>query len=280
MLAAEADLPQFEHFDPDLKGPRFHEVIRDLAARNWLARHEMGYVVLDRESADFFLRSRSTTFPGQMISTFFGVEEGPLRDQIDRNILHVNGSDHARLRGLVNHAFTPKAADRWRPAMRSFIEELVSALPDPNSCEAIDAICKPYPALTIATVMGAPRKDARRLAEWSNWIQRQFAADFLDHRERIETACGELYEYLNALLEAKRSEPGDDLISTLISARDGDDRLSDTELVNLVLNVLVGGVDTTQSQLAHALRLFAEHPDQWALLAAEPRARSATLSTR
>jgi cytochrome P450 len=270
VLVADLDIPQFAHFDPDLRGPRFHQVMRDLAAQGWIAKHEMGYVVLDRESSDFFLRSRSTTFPGQMVAEVFGVQEGPLREQIDRNILHVNGPDHARLRGLVNHAFTPKAADAWRPTMRGFVEELFAAIAPSASCEAISQLCKPYPALTIAAVMGAPREDANRLAEWSNWIQRQFAADFLEHRDRIEVACAELYAYLNALLLAKRAEPGADLISTLIAAREGSDRLSDVELVNLVLNVLVGGVDTTQSQLAHALRLFAEHPDQWALLAAEP----------
>ena len=66
------------------------------------------------------------------------------------------------------------------------------------------------------------------------------------------------------------SHPSDDLISLLIAAEEDGDRLSDDELVNLVLNILVGGVDTTQSQLAHAMRLFAEHPDQWQLLADDP----------
>src|SRR6185312_12211935 len=68
----------------------------------------------------------------------------------------------------------------------------------------------------------------------------------------------------------RRALPGDDLISTLIQAEAEGERLSDVELLNLVLNVLVGGVDTTQSQLAHALRLFAEHPDQWRALAEDP----------
>ena len=74
-------------------------------------------------------------------------------------------------------------------------------------------------------------------------------------------------------MPSKRADPGEDLLSTLIAARDGDDRLDDGELRNLVLNVLVGGVDTTQSQLAHALRLFAAHPEQWELLGERARAR-------
>jgi len=76
--------------------------------------------------------------------------------------------------------------------------------------------------------------------------------------------------YLHELLGARRSDPGDDLISTLLAAEAEGDRLSDVELVNLVLDVLIGGIDTTQSQFAHAVRLLAEHPDQWAALRADP----------
>ena len=68
-----------------------------------------------------------------------------------------------------------------------------------------------------------------------------------------------------------------DLISELISAEQDGQRLSDVELVNLVLNVLIGGVDTTQSQLAHAIRLLAEHPAEWAALRADPSLASAAV---
>jgi cytochrome P450 len=125
--------------------------------------------------------------------------------------------------------------------------------------------------MTIATVMGAPLSDAPRLHEWSNQIQRQFdGPSLLDDRPRIERAVEEFYAWAGELLERRRGDPSDDLISTLIAAEAEGDRLSDVELVNLVLNVLVGGVDTTQSQLAHGLRLFAAHPDQWDLLAQRP----------
>lgn len=89
-------------------------------------------------------------------------------------------------------------------------------------------------------------------------------------RARIEQAVQEFYAWAEALLAHRRTTPSDDLISTLIAARADEDRLSDAELVNLVLNVLVGGVDTTQSQLAQAVRLFAEAPEQWDALRADP----------
>jgi cytochrome P450 len=276
---SELELPAFDYTDPSLRGERFHSAMRDLSEQGWLASMPLGSIAVDREAGEFFLRSRAFTFPGLKIAEIFGIDDGPLWEEIRRNILHVNGPDHSRLRGLVNPAFTPRAIERWRPAMRGFLEQLFAPLH--GGCDAVEALAKPYPSMMIATLMGAPLADHERLWDWSRWIQRQFGMSVLEEREQIERAVVEFYDYAAELLERRREDPGDDLISTLIAAqheRSGDeaagrgrsDRLSDVELLNLVLNVLVGGVDTTQSQLAHALRLFAEHPDQWAAVARDP----------
>jgi cytochrome P450 len=270
-LVTELELPELDYFAPDLRGERFHAAMDELRAAGWLAGAPVGFFVLDREAAAFFLRTRSATFPGMKIAELFEVPEGPLLEQMRRNILHVNGDDHRRLRNLVNPAFTPRAADRWRPAMRGFLDRLWEPLAGAGGCEFVTAFAKPYPSLTIATVMGAPLEDAPRLYEWSNLIQRQFdPPSLMNEREPIERACEEFYEWAGELIERRRDEPGDDLISTLIAAEQEGDRLSDVECMNLVLNVLVGGVDTTQSQLAHGVRLFAAHPDQWRLLGEQP----------
>jgi cytochrome P450 len=270
-LLAELDLPVLDYTDPTLRGPVFHERLAALRAQGWLAAAPLGAIVLDREGAELFLRSRSTTFPGRKLAELFGIETGALAEELRRNILCIDGDDHRRLRNLVNPAFTPRAADRWRPAMRGYLHELCDAVAADGRCEFVEAFAKPYPSLVIATVMGAPLADAPRLQHWSNWIQKQFDAPALmTERERIEEAVVEFYEYAHALLAARRDDPGDDLVSTLLAAESEGDRLSDVECVNLVLNVLIGGVDTTQSQLAHAVRLLAEHPDQWAALRADP----------
>jgi cytochrome P450 len=267
----ELELPELDFFDVGLKGERFHRTMDELSNAGWLASSPIGYFVLDREAAAFFLRTKSATFPGMKIAEMFEVPEGPLLEEMRRNILHINGDDHRRLRNLVNPAFTPRSADKWRPAMREFLERLWQPLAGADRCEFVDAFAKPYPSLTIATVMGAPLEDAPKLHEWSNLIQRQFDGPSLLHeRESIERACAEFYEWAGALIERRKDDPSDDLISTLIAAEQEGERLSDVECMNLVLNVLVGGVDTTQSQLAHALRLFAANPDQWQLLAERP----------
>ena len=130
--------------------------------------------------------------------------------------------------------------------MRGFLEELWARVENERRCDAVAALCKPYPSQVIATVMGASLEDAEQLWDWSNLIQRQFGMSVVEERAQIEQAVTEFYAYAGELLDRRRAQPGEDLISTLIAAEQEGDRLSDVELVNLVLNVLVGGVDTTQ----------------------------------
>ncbi|HYP47302.1 MAG TPA: cytochrome P450 [Thermoleophilaceae bacterium] len=270
-MVSELELPEFDYLDTTLRGQRFHDTMHTLRERSWIATSPLGFFVLEREAAAFFLRTKSASFPGMKIAELFGIEDGPLYEEMQRNILHLNGDEHRRLRNLVNPAFTPRAADGWRPAMRGFLEGLWADIAGKGRCEFVEDFAKAYPSLTIAAVMGAPLEDAPRLHEWSNLIQRQFdGPSLLNERELIERAVVELYDYIDALIAARRGDPREDLISTLIAAEQEGDRLSDVECRNLVLNVLIGGVDTTQSQLAHALRLFAAHPDQWRLLAEQP----------
>src|SRR5690349_405897 len=220
---ADLELPSFDYLDPELRGERFHSVMAELAEQGWLATMPLGCVAVDREAGEFFLRSRSFTFPGMKIAEIFGIDDGPLYEEIRRNILHINGADHRRLRGLVNPFFTPRAVERWRAAMRATLAELFAPLA--GRCEAVAALCKPYPSRVIATVMGAPLEDAERLWEWSNVIQRQFGMSVLEERAGIERALIEFHAWADALLERRRGDPGDDLISALIQARFEGDKL-------------------------------------------------------
>ncbi len=273
MLANDLELPAFDYTDPALRGDVYRDAMTGLEGHDgWLAAGPFGYIVLDREAGEFFLRSKNAVFPGLRIAELFGIDDGPLHEEIVNNIINVNGDDHRRLRNLVNPALAPRAVERYRPAMRRFLTRLLAQVPADGRCEFIEAFAKPYPSLVIADVMGVPLSDAPRLHHWSNMIQRQFdAPSLVSERERIERAVAEFYAYEDELIPSRRASPGDDLISALIGAEEAGDRLGDNELRNLILNILVGGVDTSQSQLAHAVRLLAEHPDQWAALREDPR---------
>lgn len=277
-------LPSFDYTDPGIAGPAFHAAMADLRSQGWLAQGPYGYIVLDHEAGEHFLRSRATTFPGLTLAEIFQVQEGPLLEEMRRNILHLNGPDHSRLRALLNPSLSPRAVQRHRPALRALLERLFDQIAGESqpgetiAFEAVSSLSKPYPAQAIATVMGAPLSDAERLNHWSHWIQGQFDVhSMMEERDKIEAAVAEFYEYAEALLAKRRRDPGDDLISTLLSAEEQGDRLSEVECVNLVLNVLIGGVDTTQSQLAHTLRLLAERPSQWEMLRERPELAGAAV---
>jgi cytochrome P450 len=272
-VATELELPQLDHTDPELRGDRFRAAMAELRGHDgWLAANPFGFTVLNREAGEFFLRTRDAVFPGLTIAELFQIGDGPLHEEIVKNIININGADHGRLRRLVNPALSPRAVERYRPAMRRFLEQLLAEVPADGGIDFVSAFAKPYPSLVIAEVMGAPLGDAPRLHHWSNWIQRQFdAGSMISERSQIEAAVAEFYAYEDELIAARRGEPGEDLITSLIEAEDEGDRLSHDELRNLILNILVGGVDTSQSQLAHAIRLLAEHPDQWDTLRADPR---------
>ena len=276
-VVTELELPEIDYNQPGFGPETYHELLAAARQRNWLAHSPLAYIVLDAESGDFFLRSRQTTFPGREIAELFGITTGPLHSNVENNILNLTGDKHRRLRSLIGPAFSPKAADRWRPAMRGFLARLWDDLgPDAGAgTEFVAAIAKPYPSAAIAAVLGAPIADADKLQHWSSMVQRQFDIAALSTQiPEIEAAVVEAHAYVTDLLKQRRSDPGDDLISTLLAAQEAGDRLSHDECINLVLNLLAGGVDTTQSQLSQALRLFAEHPDQWALLAADPEAHA------
>ena len=104
--------------------------MQELRERSWIATSDFGYVVLDREAAGFFLRSRQAEFPGVYMFDLLGITDGPLRNSLSRNILTLGGEQHTRLRQLVKPSFTPKAADKYRPAMRGFLEQLWEKVAD------------------------------------------------------------------------------------------------------------------------------------------------------
>ena len=121
------EIPELDDLDPELRGPAFDAKMAELAAESWIARAKLGLVVLDRESGEFFLRSKQATFPGKALAELFDMKEGALGEEVARNILHIDGDDHRRLRNLVNPAFTPRAADKGRPVMRDYIAGLFDA---------------------------------------------------------------------------------------------------------------------------------------------------------
>lgn len=270
--AADLDIPEFPYSDPDLKGDRFHEALRELRERTWLAKTgELAYFVLDKEASTFFVQHPGAIFPGRFFLEIQGITGGPLYERLKGSMLDQRGETHRRLRKLVQPTFTPKAVERFRPMIRKHIVNLYEAVADDKACDFVEAFAKPFPSLMFAEIMGAPLEDAPQLAEWARLVLSEFDPTAVaDHLPLLEEAAVQLVDYTRELMEERRRNPGDDVLSELLAVEQEGDRLSADECVYLTGSLLTGGMDTTTSQLAHGCRLFANHPDQWRLLAENP----------
>src|SRR5438270_9717540 len=135
-LATELELPSFDHTDPSLRGGRFSDAMAEVQGHDgWLVANPFGFTVLEREAGEFFLRTKDAVFPGLTIGELFGISDGPLYEEIVKNIININGDDHRRLRNLVNPALAPRRVDRYRPAMREFLGQLLAEVPDSGQLE-------------------------------------------------------------------------------------------------------------------------------------------------
>jgi cytochrome P450 len=272
MLAEDADLPLLAHDDPAFTGERFHDVLDDLASRTWLVRSDLGYLVLGREPGMALLKDRRLSFPAVELLELQGLNDGVIYERTTKGLMAQSGPAHARLRRLVSAAFTPRQVERLRPTLRGYLDQLWRDIAPAGRCEVVTALARPLPSMAIAELLGVPGDDAL-LARWSGSLQAVFDMDMDARRAEIETAYEEVREYVLDLIVKRRQDPGEDLLSALVhqqSQQPDDDGLSDDEIVTLSASVISGGTDTTESQLAHGLRLFSEHPDQWKKLGEEP----------
>jgi len=269
MLAAEADLPLLTHDDPALAGERFHEVMDDLASRNWLVRSDLGYLVLGREPGMALLKDRRLSFPAVELLELQGLNDGIIYERTTKGLMAQTGQAHTRLRRLVSAAFTPRQVERLRPRLRGYLDRLWQEIAPAGRCEVVTALARPLPSMAIAELLGVPA-DAALLARWSGSLQAVFDMDMTAKRAEIEEAYEEVREYVLDLVAKRRQQPGDDLMSALVHHEQDGDRLADDEIVTLSASIIAGGTDTTESQLAHGLRLFCDHPDQWEKLGNDP----------
>jgi cytochrome P450 len=182
----------------------------------------------------------------------------------------MNGEDHSRLRRLVSKAFTPRAVARLDTVITDIITQLVDPLLHAGRCEIVEDIARPYPVPVIAELLGAPSEDWKLFSEWADDFFKLFSWNVAEHEQVILQAWAELDGYIDNMVAERRHSLTDDLISELIRAEDDGDRLTTPELRMLAAGILMAGTDTTRNQLAAAIDVMCDHPDQWELLAEHP----------
>jgi cytochrome P450 len=179
------------------------------------------------------------------------------------SILGLDPPQHTRLRKLVASAFTARRVEAHRPRVVSIVNELIDGLLEqPEPADLVAGFSLPLPVQVICELLGVPAEDLAQFHAWSDTI----LGDWQRDSDQIMSALVELYDYFGGLIELKRAEPADDLMTALIDARDTQDCLSEEELTTMGCALLIGGHETTANQINVSLLALLDHPDELARL--------------
>jgi pimeloyl-[acyl-carrier protein] synthase len=237
------------------------------SVRAWfLTRHADVVELLrdDRFSADRTLSERYRPPP-------------PHRARPGRSMLIVDPPDHTRLRNLVSKAFTPRMVEQLRPRIESITAGLLDRARTRAGMDLVAEFAYPLPVIVIAEMLGVPARDRLRFQEWSAIVVRGLdpVRDAAEDEEVFD-AREALASYLLGVVEERRREPRDDLITAMIAAEEHGDFLSVGELVAMCNLLLVAGHETTVNLLGGGVLALLQHPEHLALLRSRPElARSA-----
>ncbi len=268
--ASELDIPLLDFFIGTSRKDR-RETLRSVVNESWIARTNLGYTVLTYDTNMGILRDKRWQSATGLAAQFQGIQnEEYLKRRRRVSILNAEGEVHVRLRRLVAPAFSPRSADRLRPFMQQVINGLIDPVTKTGKGELVADLCEPYPIPIICELLGAPKEDWQLFSRLATDVLRIFSDNLAEVIHIIMDAQDELNAYTRQLIEQRRNDPRDDLLTELITAEESGDRLSTEELEMMVEAVIVGGTDTTRNQLGLALALFAEHPDQWNILRERP----------
>ncbi|MEV0233500.1 cytochrome P450 [Nonomuraea sp. NPDC050786] len=197
---------------------------------------------------------------------------GGLDRFVGRHLLYSDPPGHTRLRRLVSKTFTPRRVAEFEPMIRTVVDELLKRFDVQDEIDLVGWFAVPIGTTVICEVLGIPAAERKDFRRWSLPL----VSDDESARSGAELAAGrraalvQLSEYLGALIRQKRARPTPDLLSALIQARDGDARLSETELVAMALLLLIAGHETTVNLIGNAMLALLTHPDQADLLRRRP----------
>jgi cytochrome P450 len=265
----EADLPSL-CYDDAATPDEAHRRIGIAARQGGVAMGPHGPEILGYELVRAMLRDHRLAPPPGLGLEAQGISSGPLWDRMSTTLLSINGADHARMRRLVAKAFTPRAVARLDGTITAIINELIDPIAASGRCDVVEDIARPYPVPVICELLGAPRGDWQLFSAWADAFFKAFTFSVAEYEDEILTGWAELDDYVDGMVAERRRSLTDDLLSEMIRAEDDGDRLSADELRMLAGGILMAGTDTTRNQVAAAVDVFCDHPEQWELLAQRP----------
>src|SRR5581483_1325590 len=180
-----------------------------------------------------------------------------------RPMLFSDAPDHTRLRGLVSKAFTPRRVEELRPHIEALVTDLVDPLMERDEIDVIGDVGFPLPVIVIAQLLGVPLEDRDQLKGWSRDLARTIDPEVSDEvAMRAGLAGMQFVNYLNGLIEERRTRPREDLLSALIAAEEHGEHLSHAELLVNCILLFIAGHETTQNLIGNGMLALLRHPDQ------------------
>lgn len=184
-------------------------------------------------------------------------------------IVMMDPPDHTRYRRLVNRGFTPRHVTDLEPELRRYVGERIDAVADAaGPVDFISAVAAPVPNWVVAHYLGVPEEDRTRFGHWTQAIVQAGATG---HHDGVADALTELYGYFTELVERRRVEPGDDLVSTLLTADDEGTGIGLEGVLGYAFVMIAGGNDTATGLLGGAAEQLHIHSNQRAVLADDHR---------
>jgi cytochrome P450 len=188
-----------------------------------------------------------------------------------KGLLHSDPPDHTRLRRLVLTAFSPRMVTALAPRIQQIADELLDAAGDDGGMEVIESLGFALPVTVLAEILGAPRSDRKLFRRWADGVL-PFQGRNKPELEILLLAQDTIVEmraYLHDAIRRRRESPGADLLSEMVRAEAEGDRLSESEIVNTCITLLVAGHETTTSLIGNGLALLLADPDRWHRLGAD-----------
>jgi cytochrome P450 len=185
------------------------------------------------------------------------------------DLLTMDPPDHTRLRRLVYGTFTPRAIADLEPWIRDLTRRLLASADGPAGFDLIDALAFPLPIAVICHLLGVPAEDEASFRAWGHDVAASLdPTQSVDGQDRASELA--LTRYLGDLVDKRRADPDDSLLSALIAAEEEGDRLSSEELVSTALLLLIAGFETTVNLIGNGTVALLREPGQWARLREEP----------
>ncbi|WP_016698251.1 cytochrome P450 family protein [Actinoalloteichus spitiensis] len=172
-------------------------------------------------------------------------------------MVNMDPPEHTRLRKLVRQVFSPRMVVNLRPRVEAITTELLDEMESRTEVDLLASFAFPLPIRVICELLGIPHADADEFRRWSADVVANYGP-----ADGTQSSINDMLAYLQHLIAEKRAHPGNDLLTDLIAARDGEDRLSEEELVAMSFLLVVAGHETTVNLIGNGMLHLMRHPDQ------------------